>query len=67
MTRKVLELVGRSDLEPTILGEAQNEIPHQYLSADKAREVLGWRSEFSIDEGLRRTIDWYRTFLSNSN
>ncbi len=66
MTRKVLELVGRTDLEPTILGEAQNEIPHQYLSADKARQVLDWRSEFSIDEGLRRTIDWYRAFLTET-
>jgi CDP-glucose 4,6-dehydratase len=64
MTRKVLELVGRSDLEPSILGEAQNEIPHQYLSAEKARSVLGWRSEYSIDEGLGRTIEWYRAFLS---
>jgi CDP-glucose 4,6-dehydratase len=67
MTRKVLEIVGRSDLEPKILGEAQNEIPHQYLSADKARNVLGWRSEFSIDEGLGRTIGWYRSFLSESD
>ena len=66
MTRKVLELVGRTDLEPTILGEAQNEIPHQYLSADKARNVLSWHSEFSIDEGLSRTIDWYRAFLTES-
>ncbi len=64
MTRKVLELIGRTDLEPTILGEAQNEIPHQYLSAEKARNLLGWQSMFSIDEGLSRTIDWYRAFLS---
>lgn len=64
MARKVLELLGRSDLEPTVLGEAQNEIPHQYLSAEKARKMLGWQSSFSIDEGLGRTIDWYKAFLS---
>ncbi len=65
MTQMVLRLVERTDLEPTILGEAQNEIPHQYLTADKARRVLGWRSDFSIEEGLRRTIDWYRAFLTS--
>ncbi|MBP9663881.1 MAG: GDP-mannose 4,6-dehydratase [Pyrinomonadaceae bacterium] len=64
MTQMVLRLVERTDLEPTILGEAQNEIPHQYLTADKARRLLGWRSDFSIEEGLRRTIDWYRVFLT---
>lgn len=64
MTQMVLRLVERTDLEPTILGEAQNEIPHQYLTADKARRLLGWRSDFSIEEGLRRTIDWYRAFLT---
>ncbi len=63
MTCKVLDLMGRTDLKPKILGEAQNEIAHQYLSAEKARNLLGWRSDFSIDEGLSRTIDWYRAFL----
>lgn len=64
MTVKILNLLGRGDIEPIILGEAQNEIPHQYLSAEKARNVLGWRSAFSIEDGLARTIDWYRNFLS---
>lgn len=65
MTKMVLELMECTDLEPTILGEAQNEIPHQYLTADKARRLLGWRSDFSIEDGLRRTIDWYRAILTS--
>lgn len=65
----VLELVGRllglmnSKLEPEVLNEATNEIRHQYLSAAKAREALGWQPLFTLDEGLRRTIDWYEAFL----
>jgi CDP-glucose 4,6-dehydratase len=65
----VLELVERilklmdSNLEPDVRNEAVNEIPHQYLSAAKAREVLGWRPLFSLDEGLQQTIAWYRDFL----
>ena len=43
--------------------EAVNEIRDQYLSARKAREVLGWKPLFTLDEGLRRTIDWYSEFL----
>jgi CDP-glucose 4,6-dehydratase len=65
----VLELVQRilklmnSNLEPEILNEAVNEIREQYLSAEKARHVLGWRPLFTLDEGLRATIEWYREFL----
>ena len=68
----VLELVERlltlmkSELQPQILNEATNEIPHQYLSAEKARRMLGWKPLFTLDEGLRRTIDWYQTFLGTS-
>jgi CDP-glucose 4,6-dehydratase len=53
-----------SDLEPEILGTATHEIEHQYLSSAKAREVLGWRPLFDADEGLRRTVAWYRTYLA---
>ena len=52
-----------SDLEPQVLNEAANEIRHQYLSAAKARTVLGWNSLFTLEQGLTRTAEWYREFL----
>lgn len=52
-----------SSLEPDVRNEAVNEIRHQYLSAEKARSVLGWKPLFTLDEGLRKTIDWYKDFL----
>jgi CDP-glucose 4,6-dehydratase len=66
----VLELVAKitklmeASLEPDIRNEASHEIRHQYLSAKKARERLGWRPTFTLDEGLQRTIRWYRDFLT---
>lgn len=59
----ILDATERKDLEPVVLGQATNEIPHQYLSSRKARERLGWKPTFDFDEGLRRTIDWYRSLL----
>jgi CDP-glucose 4,6-dehydratase len=53
----------KSDLQPDILNEVTNEIRHQYLNAEKARRVLSWKPIFSLEEGLRRTIDWYDNFL----
>ena len=65
----VLELVERilrlmkSSLVADVRGEASHEIRHQYLSAAKARARFGWRPAFTLDEGLARTIDWYRRHL----
>jgi CDP-glucose 4,6-dehydratase len=64
MVRRILAQMG-SDLRPVVLGEAKNEIKHQYLSAAKARSMLGWSPAYGLDESLRETIAWYRDFLSS--
>lgn len=58
----ILRLAGREDLTPDVRGEASNEIPHQYLDTTKARRVLAWQPQFGLEEGLRRTIEWYQNF-----
>lgn len=66
---EVVELILRlmnSDLKPDIRNEATDEIRHQYLSAAKARRMLGWKPIFSLEEGLVHTINWYREFLGAS-
>lgn len=62
LVEKILALMG-SNLKPDIRNEASNEIRAQYLSAAKARRVLGWSPLFTLEEGLRRTIEWYQNFL----
>jgi len=68
----VLELVTRildamdSSLQPIVQGAASNEIQHQYLDASKARNLLQWQSESSLDEGLTRTIQWYQNYFKTS-
>jgi len=52
-----------SDLQPRILNEATNEIQHQYLSAEKARTMLGWAPLFTLEQGLQLTAGWYRESL----
>ncbi|MGC2321575.1 MAG: GDP-mannose 4,6-dehydratase [Terriglobales bacterium] len=65
----VLQLVERilrlmdSDLQPEVQNQVFHEIRHQYLSAEHARRVLGWSPRFTLDEGLERTIDWYKQFI----
>ncbi|NOY90573.1 MAG: NAD-dependent epimerase/dehydratase family protein [Deltaproteobacteria bacterium] len=61
----VLQAMGRGDLEPKILGQGSHEIVAQYLSSKKARKRLSWRPRFGLEEGLGRTVAWYREFFSH--
>src|SRR5271163_3247500 len=65
----VLEMVDlilrkmKSSLRPEVLNQASNEIRHQFLSAERARTILEWSPQFTLESGLERTLAWYREFL----
>jgi CDP-glucose 4,6-dehydratase len=54
-----------SKLEPDVRNEASNEIRLQYLDATRAKTVLKWKPRFQLEQGLAKTIEWYRTYLSS--
>jgi CDP-glucose 4,6-dehydratase len=63
--REVVEIVARlagTGLEPEIQGQGNpaGEIDRQWVDPTKIREVLGWEPRVGLEEGLRRTIEWYR-------
>ena len=65
----VLEIVreilshAESPLEPQVLGQNRGEISRQWLSSEKAERVLGWRPAVTLEEGIRRSVRWYRDVL----
>lgn len=63
IAEKILATMNRSDLRPVIRNEVSGEIPHQYLSAEKARHVLGWKPKYSLERGLAQTIAWYEEYF----
>jgi len=65
IAKTILSLMD-SSLELDIRNEASNEIRHQYLSAARARRDLQWQPLFTLDEGLAKTIAWYRDFLAQT-
>ncbi len=66
IARAIIAISDHPELEPVVLNEASHEIGRQYLSSEKAHRVLNWRAQYSLDEGLRRTLAWYRTFLKRT-
>jgi CDP-glucose 4,6-dehydratase len=51
-----------SDVVPDIRGSGTpaGEIDRQWVDAAKLRELTGWRPRVGLEDGLARTIDWYR-------
>lgn len=56
---KIIKLCG-SNVKPKILNEVKVEIRKQYLSSEKAKRLLNWNVIFSLDDGLKLTIKWYK-------
>ncbi len=57
LTESTSELqIGKLSYRPT-------EIWRMFADDTKARNLLDWQPKISFDEGLERTIDWYRHFL----
>jgi CDP-glucose 4,6-dehydratase len=62
---EIVETIARlagTGVEPEIrgAGNPEGEIDRQYVDSSKLRALTGWRPEISLEEGLRRTIEWYR-------
>ena len=69
----VLELVGviqdlmkARHLEPDVQNNASGEIREQYLDAKKAHRVLNWQPQFTLEQGMSETIQWYKEYLATN-
>lgn len=63
LVQAILQVSGRTELEPLILNEARHEIPEQWLDCTRAHERLGWQPRYSLEQGLKETIAWYKAWL----
>ncbi len=58
---RICALAG-TDVQPDVRGAGtpDGEIDRQYVDASKLRALTGWEPRVGLDDGLRRTLDWYR-------
>ncbi len=59
----IARLCGRPQVVAKILGAAGNEIDRQFLAIDKANTILHWAPRYTLEEGIERTIAWYKQYL----
>jgi CDP-glucose 4,6-dehydratase len=58
----VCRLAG-SPVAPDVRGQGNppGEIDRQWVDATKLRELTGWEPTVALEDGLGRTIEWYRS------
>lgn len=62
LVKIIYKLIGKKE-NYKILNQAKFEIKHQYLASRKARRILGWKPKFTLEDGLKKTINWYHQLL----
>lgn len=66
LARLICRLVGvetRIEVDPQRLRPVASEVRQLWASPARARELLGWSPSTGLENGLRQTIDWFRTNL----
>jgi dTDP-glucose 4,6-dehydratase len=56
----VLAAVGKPDSLKSYVDERLGQVDRHIGSTDKAERLVGWRARTSFEEGLARTVEWYR-------
>lgn len=58
--QKIVQITGSGKPQYGFHPYRSGENMELYADVTKARKLVGWKPKVSLDEGLRRTVDWYR-------
>jgi CDP-glucose 4,6-dehydratase len=62
----IAETMNKSHIKPTSAGITMAEIPSQYLSSEKIKNMVGWEPTVDLKEGIARTVQWYSDWLNTN-
>lgn len=63
LVTKLAELTNtRAQIDVGALPYRPTEIWRMYADSSRGRETLGWKPKVSLEEGLKRTIEWFREY-----
>ena len=57
---KLREVIGAETIEPSYAPARKGDVVHSLADISKAKKLLGYVAKVPLEEGLRRTVDWYR-------
>jgi len=60
----IIQNIMKTNIKPKFADKPLGEINRCCLDISKAKKILGWKPEYSLEEGLKETISWW---LNESN
>jgi dTDP-glucose 4,6-dehydratase len=66
LAEKIFGILGKSPklvADPQRVRPGKSEVMKLWASNQKAKELIGWQPRVSLEEGLRRTIEWIKSHL----
>jgi dTDP-glucose 4,6-dehydratase len=61
IARRLLHLTGKTESLLSYVKDRPGHDRRYALTCDKMEKHLGWKPQISLEDGLRQTIDWYKT------
>jgi CDP-glucose 4,6-dehydratase len=59
LVKTIVRISDHPDLEPEVRGQP-GKYEYEYLSAERARQVLGWEPQYTLEQALAETYAWYK-------
>ncbi|EKD89973.1 MAG: hypothetical protein ACD_32C00109G0015 [uncultured bacterium] len=60
VVKKIFQIIGY-EVPIEDKGERKGDVPALVASSEKIQKVLGWNAKVDLDEGLKRTIDFFKS------
>lgn len=61
LVRTIVEVSGNKNLKPEVRGTPETtRHDKEFLSMEKSAKVLGWKARFTLQDGLKKTFEWYK-------
>lgn len=67
MVKQIARAAGLPEIEPRVLNEKSEERVDTFYAPEFEQAALGWKSQYSLAEGLSHTCQWYRAFFKGES
>lgn len=60
LVKTIVKVSGKEHLQPVVLATDLSQKDYfEYLSNEEIKRVLGWEPRYTLEEGIRKTFEWY--------
>jgi UDP-N-acetylglucosamine/UDP-N-acetyl-alpha-D-glucosaminouronate 4-epimerase len=64
-TIRLLNKISGYDVRPQYARPREGDIKHSFADISRAHELLDYQPRVGFEEGLRRTLEWHRSFKAD--